>query len=69
MAKLTRSNSLSALAEGDPVFTAGPSRFTIGITSKETGLSYHVHLSEDEAERFATFLAERVEIKPFHSMR
>jgi hypothetical protein len=34
-----------------------------------TGLSYHLHLSEDEAERFATFLAERVEVKPFHSMR
>jgi hypothetical protein len=69
MAKLTRSDSLSALAEGDPIFTAGTSRFTIGITSKESGLSYHLHLSEAEAERFATFLAERVEVNPFHSIR
>jgi hypothetical protein len=69
MAKLTRSNSLSALAEGDPVFTAGTSRFTIGITSTESGLSYHLHLTADDAERLATFLAERVEVKPFHSMR
>jgi hypothetical protein len=69
MAKLTRSNSLSALAEGDPLFTAGTSRFTIGITSKESGLSYHLHLSEAEAERFATFLAERVEATAHPSVR
>ena len=40
MAKLTRSNALSALAESQPEFSAGTGRFTIGITSKE-GVNYH----------------------------
>jgi hypothetical protein len=35
MAKLTRSNSLSALAEGQPAFSAGTGRFTIGISGRE----------------------------------
>jgi hypothetical protein len=47
----------------------GTDRFTISITSKESGLSYHLHLSEAEAERFATFLAERIEVNPFNSIR
>src|SRR6478752_4360454 len=42
MAKLTRSNSLSAFAEGKPVFSAGTARFSIGITGQE-GVTYHVH--------------------------
>jgi hypothetical protein len=35
MAKLTRSNSLTALAEGQPVFSVGAGRFTIGITGHD----------------------------------
>jgi hypothetical protein len=44
MAKLTRSNSLSALAEGQPVFSAVTGRFTAGITDRD-GITYHVHLN------------------------
>ena len=58
MAKLTRSNSLSALAEGQPVFSAGTGRFTIGITGGD-GITYHVHLSAAEAQRFVDFVDER----------
>ena len=57
MAKLTRSNALSALAESQPEFRAGTGRFTIGITSKE-GVNYHVHLTAAEAQRFVTFVDE-----------
>ena len=57
MAKLTRSNSLSALAEGQPVFSAGTGRFTIGITGQD-GMTYHVHLTAAEAQRFVTFVDE-----------
>jgi hypothetical protein len=61
MAKLTRSQSLSALVDGEPNFSAGPGRFTIGLTSREnTVTTYHLHLSEDEARRFVAFIAERV---------
>jgi hypothetical protein len=35
MAKLTRANSFSALAEGQPEFSAGSGRFTIGLTGQE----------------------------------
>ena len=70
MAKLTRSNSLSALGEGDPTFSAGPGRISIGITSKVTGTSYHLlHLSESEAQRLAALIAERIEINALQSLR
>jgi hypothetical protein len=69
MAKITRSNSLSALVEGDPTFSAGAGRFSIGVTSKETGISYHLHFTEAEAQPLAAFIAERVELTPHHSMR
>ena len=58
MAKLTRSNSLSALAEGQPVLSAGTGRFTIGITGQD-GITYHVHLTAAEAQRFVAFVDER----------
>ena len=58
MAKLTRSNSLSALAEGQPAFSAGTGRFTIGITGQD-GITYHVHLIATEAQRFVNFVDER----------
>jgi hypothetical protein len=32
----------------------------IGITSPETGVTYHLHLSEAEAQQFAAFVSERV---------
>ena len=59
MAKLTRSGSLSALADGQPEFSAGTGRFTIGITNQEgVGVTYHVHLTAAEAQRFVTFVDE-----------
>ena len=58
MAKLTRSNSLSALAEGQPALSIGDGRFTIGITGRD-GITYHVHLTAAEAQRFVTFVEER----------
>jgi hypothetical protein len=58
MAKLTRSNSLSALAEGQPAFSAGTGRFTIGIITSQEGVTYHVHLTAAEAQRFVTFVDE-----------
>ena len=70
MAKLTRANSLSALGEaGDPPFSAGPGRISIGLTSKVTGTSYHLHLSEAEAQRLAAFIVERIEINALQSLR
>jgi hypothetical protein len=44
-------------------------RFSIGLTSKETGVTYHLNLSETEAQRFAAFVAERVELTAHPSMR
>ena len=69
MAKLTRANSLSALGEGDPPFSAGSGRISIGLTSKMTGTSYHLHLSEAEAQRLAAFIVERIEINALQSLR
>ena len=63
MAKLTRSHSLNALVAGVPTFGAGPGRFTIGITSRESGATYHLHLTKDEAQRSAVFVAERKKLK------
>ena len=58
MAKITRSNSMSALAEGQPAFSSGTGRFTIGITAGD-GTTYHLHLSAVEAQRFVDFVDER----------
>ena len=69
MAKLTRSHSKSALVEGDLSFTAGNGRFSIGLTSRETDTRYHLQLSEAEAQQFAAFIAERVEIDRYEAMR
>jgi hypothetical protein len=57
MAKLTRSNSMSALAEGQPVFSTGTGRFTIGITGQD-GMTYHVHLTATEARQFVDYVDE-----------
>jgi hypothetical protein len=59
MAKLTRSHSVSALVDAEPTYGAGTGRFSIGLTSRETGITYHLHLSESEARTFAAFVAER----------
>jgi hypothetical protein len=59
MAKLTRSHSIAALVDAEPVFTAGSSRFAIGLISKQTGVTYHLHLSADEARDFADFVLRR----------
>ncbi|MET0482869.1 MAG: hypothetical protein ABWZ27_08145 [Aestuariivirgaceae bacterium] len=69
MAKLTRSHSKSALTEGDVTFTAGTGRISIGITGRETGLRYDLHLSADEAPRFAAYVSARVEIDRFDTVR
>ena len=69
MAKLTRSHSKSALAEGQVTVTAGGGRFSIGLTSRESDTRYSLHLTEDEAQRFAAFIAERVELNRYETMR
>jgi hypothetical protein len=69
MAKLIRSNSLGALASGEPTFSAGNDRFCIDLTSLESGITYHVHLSEAEAQRFAVLIAERIELSHPELMR
>ena len=66
MAKLTRSNSVSALAEGQPVFSAGTGRLTIGITGHD-GITYHVHLTAAEARRFVAYVDERASSLPVSS--
>jgi hypothetical protein len=62
MAKLTRSNSLTALAEGQPVFSVGAGRFTIGITGQD-GTTYHVHLTATEARQFVDFVDEQPHLR------
>jgi hypothetical protein len=57
MAKLTRSDSLTALAESQPAFSAGTGRFTIGITSRD-GVTYNVHLTAAEALQFVDYVDE-----------
>jgi hypothetical protein len=59
MAKITLAHSISALVEGEPVFMAGTGRFTIGLTSRESGITYHLHLTAEEAQDFADFVAAR----------
>jgi hypothetical protein len=63
MAKLTRTNSKAALVEGRLTFSAGQDRISIGLTTPETGLTYHLHMSEAEAHRFAVFFAERSKVR------
>jgi hypothetical protein len=57
MAKLTRSGSSSALAEGQPAFSTSTGRFTIGITGRD-GTTYHVHLTAAEAQHFVDYVDE-----------
>jgi hypothetical protein len=49
---------LVALAEGQPAFSSGTGRFTIGVTGRD-GTTYHVHLTAAEAQQFVNFLDER----------
>jgi len=69
MAKLNQYHSKTTLFEGDVTFSAGSDRFSIALTSRETGIRYHLHLSESEAQRFAAFVADRVEIDDYETMR
>jgi hypothetical protein len=56
MAKITRSSSKAALVEGEPHFHIGADRISIGITSRETGQTWHLHLNRSEARKFAEFM-------------
>jgi hypothetical protein len=69
MVKLTKSNSVAALVDAVPTFGAGTGRFSMGLTSKETGVTFHLHLTEAEAQQFAALVAERVELTAHPSMR
>jgi hypothetical protein len=53
MAKL----AVSALADCQPVFSAGTGRFTIGITGRD-GTTWHVHLTATEARQFVDYVDE-----------
>ena len=53
MAKLTRSNAVSALAECQSAFSHGTGRFTIGVTGRD-GTTYHLHLTAPKARQFVT---------------
>jgi hypothetical protein len=55
MAKLTRSGSLSALADSQPSFRALSGRISIGITGSD-GTTWHLHLTATEAKRFVEFV-------------
>ncbi len=57
MAKLTRSNAVSALAEGQPAFSTGSGQFTIGITGRD-GMTWHLHLTAVEARQFVDYVDE-----------
>jgi hypothetical protein len=61
MAKLSKSGSLSALAESQPSFSAGTGRFTIDITGRD-GTSWHVHLSASEARQFVDYVDEHTKV-------
>jgi hypothetical protein len=69
MAKLTRSNYRGALVNGEPIFSASNDHFCIGLTSLESGITYQIHLSDTEAQRFAALIAERIELSHLASMR
>lgn len=58
MAKLTKTGSLSALAEGQPEFSAGTGRFTIGITGRAY-ITWHVHLTAAETRQFVGYVDQR----------
>jgi hypothetical protein len=62
----TYSNSLAALVDTVPTFGAGIGRFSITLTSRESGITYHLHLSEDEALRFATLMTGDSPYEQFH---
>jgi hypothetical protein len=66
MAKLTLTDSLAALVDTVPTFGAGIGRFSITLTSRESGITYHLHLSEDEALRFATLMTGDSPYEQFH---
>jgi hypothetical protein len=57
MAKVTQSNSLSALVEGQPAFSASTGRFTIGVTGRD-GTTYQIHLTAAEARQFVDYVDE-----------
>jgi hypothetical protein len=60
---------VAALVDAIPTFGAGTGRFSIGLTSTETGVTYHRHLSETEAQQFAALVGERIELTAHPSMR
>jgi len=60
MAKLTRSGAKSALVEGDPVFFKHGDLISIGLSSAETHLTYHLHLNLAEAKALASYIREMV---------
>jgi len=48
---------MSALAEGQPAFSSGTGRFTIGVTGRD-GTTYHIHLTATEARQFVDYVDE-----------
>lgn len=59
MAKLTKSDARSALVDAEPEFNFVSRGFVIALTKRDDpGLVYRLHLTPDEAERFATFVRD-----------
>jgi hypothetical protein len=56
MAKLTRSGA--KCAEGDPVFFKHGDLVSIGLSSNETHVTYHLHLNLAEAKELASYIRE-----------
>lgn len=64
MAKITRSNCKATTCEGEPIFSSDLDGFSIGLSSKKAQVTYHLHLTLEEARQLAAYVLAHDKILP-----
>jgi hypothetical protein len=64
MAKITRSDRKAATCEGEPIFSSDLDGFSIGLSARKTEVTYHLHLTLEEARQLAAYVLAHDKVLP-----
>jgi hypothetical protein len=69
MAKLVRSDSQTVICEAEPIFSSDPELFSIGLSDQQSQVTYHMHLTPEEARQWVAYILANDKVLPEVEMR
>jgi len=69
MAKLSFSNSKTIVCDAVPIFLSGCEFFSISLSGQQNQITYHMHLTAEEARQFAAYVLAHDKVLPEVEMR